>query len=92
MFLFSGVVHDLVISVPAGGGYGKPTLYFLIQWAAMGIQHTALGDRLGLRRGWRGWIVTMLVLVLPLNLLFHPEFALGVILPFVRALTQIFQP
>jgi membrane bound O-acyltransferase family protein len=75
-FVFSGVVHDLVISVPAGGGYGGPTLFFGVQ--AIGI----LVERIR----WRGRLFTMTILIAPAYVLFHPPFVRNIILPFMRAL------
>lgn len=85
-FVFSGLVHDLVISVPAGGGYGGPTLFFLVQGSALVFERSRWGRRLGLGQGWRGWWFTMAVLAAPLGGLFHPPFVLGVVVPFLRAL------
>lgn len=83
-FLFSGLVHDLVISVPAGGGYGGPTLFFGLQGAAMLFERSALGRQIGLGHGWIGWMFTMLTLVVPVWALFHPPFVKMVIVPFLR--------
>jgi hypothetical protein len=88
-FLFSGVVHDVVISVPAGGGYGGPTAYFALQGAAMLFERSASGRRLRLGHGWRGWLFAMTMLVAPVQLLFHRPFVVGVIVPFMRALRAI---
>jgi hypothetical protein len=85
-FLFSGLVHDLVISVPARGGYGWPTLYFLVQGAAVFVERSPLGNSLGLGSGWRGWLFAMLVLLLPAYGLFHPPFIHTVIVPFLEAI------
>jgi len=83
-FVFSGIVHDLVVSLPAGAGFGLPTLYFLLQGLAIFFERSALGRRLGLGKGVRGWTFTMLVLVGPICLLFHPPFIEGVVVPFVE--------
>jgi alginate O-acetyltransferase complex protein AlgI len=85
-FLFSGVVHDLVISVPAGGGYSWPTLYFVIQGIGLLAERSRTGKRLGLGSGWRGRVFTAVVVAGPAYGLFHPPFVLNVVLPFLDAI------
>jgi hypothetical protein len=85
VFLFSGIVHDLVISLPAGGGYGLPTLYFVIQGGALLVERSKVAKRIGLGHGWRGRVFTAIVLVAPAGGLFHPWFARKVVLPFLGA-------
>ncbi|MGI8982224.1 MAG: wax synthase family protein [Pirellulaceae bacterium] len=89
VFLFSGLVHDLVISVPAGGGYGLPTLFFLIQALAIEVEHSALGKKLELGCGIRGWLFTMLVLAVPVSLLFPLPFLRNIVLPMMEAMGAI---
>lgn len=84
-FLFSGLVHELVISLPAGAGYGGPTLFFLIQSIALLIERAPFGRAMGLGRGWRGQLFTLLVVALPARALFHPPFIREIILPFMKA-------
>lgn len=88
-FLISGLVHDLVISVPARGGYGGPTLFFLIQGLAILFSRSKIGKQLGLRRGFRGWCFAMLVLLLPVSMLFHRDFIKQVVIPFMHDLGAI---
>lgn len=85
-FLFSGAIHDLVISVPAKGGYGGPTVFFALQGAGMLIERSAFGRRNGLGSGWPGRLFVLAVLIVPAGLLFHRPFVVGIIVPFMRAL------
>jgi hypothetical protein len=86
VFAVSGLIHDLVISLPARGGYGLPTIYFLLQGTGMTIEHSRFGKGLGLGQGVRGWCFMMVFLAAPVFWLFHPYFVLRVILPFMRAI------
>jgi hypothetical protein len=88
-FLVSGLIHDLVISVPARGGYGLPTAYFLVQGIGVLFERSPIGIRLGLRRGPWARVYVFAVAGLPAFWLFHPPFVLRVIVPFMRAFGAI---
>ena len=88
-FMFSGAVHDLVISVPARGGYGGPTLFFAIQGAGMLIERSRFGRQVGLGSHWQGRWFAIVILVAPVILLFHRPFVVGIIVPFMRVLGAI---
>jgi hypothetical protein len=85
-FVFSGLIHDVAVSLPAGGGYGLPTLYFLWQAAAVAIERSRVGKALGLGSGWRGWLFAGVAILGPVYWAFHPPFATRVIVPFMQVI------
>jgi len=86
VFIASGLIHDLVISLPARAGYGLPTIYFVVQGLGVVIERSAFGSQLGIHKGWRGWLFMAVVTVGPVYWLFHPPFVEHVILPFMRTI------
>jgi len=89
VFLVSGLLHELVISVPARGGYGLPTLYFLLQGAGVTLERSPLGRQMGLRRGWRGWAFAFLFAAVPAVILFHKPFLENVGAPLLHAIRAL---
>jgi hypothetical protein len=85
-FLASGVVHDAVISLPAGAGFGGPTLYFALQGLGVLVERTPPLRRRPFVR--RMMALTIVLLPAPL-LLFHPPFVTRVFVPFLHALGSI---
>jgi len=88
-FTFSALLHDAVISYPAGGGYGGPTLFFLLQAVGLLVERSKRGRAYGLGAGWRGWLFTMAMLLLPAPLLFHRPFVVRVVVPFMHAIGAV---
>lgn len=86
VFLFSGVLHDLAISIPARAGYGLPTLYFVLQALGVELERLSLGRRWRLRGGFRGWLFAAVLILGPAVLLFHPPFLKHVVIPFLQVL------
>lgn len=82
-YTFSGLVHEIAISVPARGGYGLPTLYFAMQGAAMLIERAAEKRGFRVTSGFRGWCWTAVATVPAAYFLFHPPFIRAVVLPVV---------
>lgn len=85
-FLISGVIHDLVISLPARGGYGLPTLFFLIQAAGISLERSRVGKSAGLGQGLIGWLWTAAVLIVPSPLMVHEAFRERVVIPMLESL------
>jgi alginate O-acetyltransferase complex protein AlgI len=86
IFGISGLIHDLIISLPARGGYGLPTAYFLAQGIGIIIERSQFGQTIGLGHGIRGWLFTALVTTGPVFWLFHPLFIHNIILPMLTAI------
>ncbi|BBH20411.1 hypothetical protein Back11_17560 [Paenibacillus baekrokdamisoli] len=83
-FIFSGVLHELAISLPVRSGFGWPMLYFLLHGIAM-LLETAL-SRIGLpisKWPWLGRAWTMAWLILPITILFHPTFLKEIVWPII---------
>jgi hypothetical protein len=83
-FLFSGVLHELAISVPVKAGLGLPLLYFCLQGLLV------LYERRRIAQGrpvdqvrWIGRTWTICWLILPLPLLFHYRFLKEIIWPII---------
>ena len=89
VFVASGLIHDLVISVPARGGYGLPTAYFVVQGLGVLFERSALARRIGLQKGLPARIFTLVVTAAPAFWLFHPPFVDRVIIPFMHAIHAI---
>jgi hypothetical protein len=89
VFGFSGLIHELAISVPARGGYGWPTFYFLLQAAAIFVEKSRWGKWIGLQSGIVGRVFAAVVLILPAPFLFHEPFRERIILPFFTAIGTI---
>jgi len=85
-FLASGLIHELVISVPARGGYGLPTGYFLLQGLGLLLERARAARRFGLGRGGGGRLFTLAVAAGPAFWLFPPVFIRNVILPMLAAI------
>jgi alginate O-acetyltransferase complex protein AlgI len=83
-FLFSGLLHELAISVPVQAGYGLPFLYFLLHVLAMQIEHDLAkrGHRIDAVQ-WRGLLWAIAWLVVPLPMLFHRPFLEGCVWPLI---------
>jgi len=86
VFVASGLIHDLVISLPAGGGYGLPTAYFLLQGLGVLFERSASAGRLGLQRKLPARVFALLVTAAPAFWLFHPPFVERVLIPFMHAI------
>lgn len=81
-FLFSGLMHELAISIPVKTGYGGPLLYFLIQGLVVLLEKVLLKMNAEiLKKPLVSKLWILFWLVLPLPLLFHREFITEIVWP-----------
>ncbi|MBC7773077.1 MAG: hypothetical protein H7210_11315 [Pyrinomonadaceae bacterium] len=86
VFILSGLFHELVLSLPAGGGFGLPTLFFTLQLAGVAFERTPTGRRLGLGRGWTGRVFVWVLTITPAYAVFHRAVLDNVMFPWLEKL------
>ncbi len=77
-FAFSGLLHEMAISLPVNRGYGLPALYFGIQAIALLLEKKIQFKSKTLKHIW-----VLFWLIVPIPLLFHKYFLEGIIWPIV---------
>ncbi|MCA9034640.1 MAG: hypothetical protein KDA91_05895 [Planctomycetaceae bacterium] len=83
-YAFSGIIHELAISVPAEAGYGLPTLYFAIQGAGIVTERIVSRQLIRINDGWLGRFWALLVAGVPAVILFHHAFVVKVVVPLLQ--------
>ncbi|MEM7235501.1 MAG: MBOAT family protein, partial [Planctomycetota bacterium] len=81
-FVFSGLLHELAISVPVQAGYGLPAAYFALHGLATIVERKLKqsGSRIFEKR-WTAWVWTCTWLIVPAPLVFHVPFLKGCVWP-----------
>ena len=84
-FSTAALYHEL-FSFMANSGYGRPTLYFLLQCLGVAIENTRrMGRRLLRGRLWLARAWTFAVICLPVGLFLHPGLVQGYVVPMLVA-------
>nr|WP_294949445.1 MBOAT family protein [uncultured Mucilaginibacter sp.] len=81
-FIFSGLLHELALSLPVNSGYGLPTLYFVIQGLLVLVEKLLAGKGiLFLKNKWVARMWVFFWLIVPMPLLFHEQFIKQIVWP-----------
>ncbi|MBD1366332.1 hypothetical protein IDJ77_21140 [Mucilaginibacter sp. ZT4R22] len=83
-FIFSGLLHELALSLPVNSGYGLPTLYFVIQGLLVLVEKLmASRGILFLKNKVIARLWVFFWLIVPMPLLFHGQFIRQIVWPMV---------
>lgn len=81
-FLFSGLLHELALSLPVNSGYGLPTLYFAIQGLLVLAEKAMVMNKITLLQNkFAARIWVFFWLIVPMPLLFHEQFIKKILWP-----------
>jgi alginate O-acetyltransferase complex protein AlgI len=81
-FIFSGILHEVALSVPVNAGYELPTLYFIIQGTTVLVEKVLLQKKVAfLHHHVYARVWTLFWVIVPMPLLFHEQFIKHVLWP-----------
>jgi alginate O-acetyltransferase complex protein AlgI len=81
-FIFSGLLHELALSVPVNSGYGLPMLYFILQGGLVLFEKVLIARKVAFLNDKvlaRIWVFSWVIL--PAPLLFHTGFIREIVWP-----------